>query len=287
MKWSPRHTLAAGAGLILAVNAIALAGVAYNRSGEPDSVLRLTERELRRQYDGWGLGRENSGLALRLRWRVRTHDAEKAEDFNPFMAYRGEPVWLTAAKLAELGVDASEPVHTERGKRRYTRLPSRESLLVLELDGENHRRALELARARSARAAAAAAANPGNAWLKSQAESAAKHLEDEEKAESRLFIVDAGREAPQLRVKYPERARYAIVRGRIQPVIAGQGARARLGGHIEALAIDRINVPVGLRPVFERAPTEYEHEAPRGRFEAVVNFGRRLEPWLAAARQIH
>jgi hypothetical protein len=286
MKWSPRHTLAAGAGLILAVNAIALAGVAYNRSGEPDSVLRLTERDLRRQYDGWGFARENSGLALKLQWRVRTQDAERTEDFNPFIAYRGEPVWLTAAKLAELGVDTSEPVDTERGKRRYARLTSRESLLVLELDGENHRWALGLARARSARAAAAAAANPGNARLKSRAESAAEHLEDEEKAESRLFIVDAGRDAPPLRAKYPDRARYAIVRGRIQPVIAGQGAQARLGGYIEALAIDHVNVPVELRPVFERASTEYEREAPRGRFEAVVNFGRRLEPWLAAARKI-
>jgi hypothetical protein len=269
MNWSPRYTLAAGAGLILAVNVFALAGVAYNRSGEPESTLRLTERELRRPYQSWGFDRENSGLTLSLQWRVRTEGAEK-ERYYPFMDYYGDPVWLTPAKLAELGVDVSEPLDTERGKRRYQKLPSREVLLVLELDGENHRAALELARARAAREATAAAA---------------KQLQNEEQAASRLFVVDAGRETRALRARYPDRTRYAIVQGRIQPRLSGEGKQARLRGYIEGLSIDHVNVPLELRPVFEGLAVEYGLETPSRRFEATVAHGRRLEPWLAGARK--
>ena len=62
MKLSPasRQLLWLGAALILAVNAVILAGVGWNRSAE-DSRLRLTERELRVPYQ-WGLERE------RARW---------------------------------------------------------------------------------------------------------------------------------------------------------------------------------------------------------------------------
>ena len=42
-----------GLGLILASNAIALAGVWYNRSGEPQAQLQLSEREIQLPYDSW------------------------------------------------------------------------------------------------------------------------------------------------------------------------------------------------------------------------------------------
>ncbi len=41
-------TIAIGAALILVANGVALTGVAYNRSGEPDSRLNLSQRELGR-----------------------------------------------------------------------------------------------------------------------------------------------------------------------------------------------------------------------------------------------
>ena len=69
MRWSRAHTLIAGAALIVLTNAIALVGVAYNRSGEPDSTLTLTRRELQMSYRWWR-DRENSGIALRLLWRM-------------------------------------------------------------------------------------------------------------------------------------------------------------------------------------------------------------------------
>ena len=40
----------AGLAIIIVTNIVALAGVAYNRSGEPDAVVELTERELGLPY---------------------------------------------------------------------------------------------------------------------------------------------------------------------------------------------------------------------------------------------
>jgi hypothetical protein len=284
MKWSRRHTLVAGIGLIIAVNVIALVGVAYNRSGEPESLLRLSERELRRPHQIWGFGRENSGLALKLQWRVRTHDVEKRDVYHPYIDYYGDPVWLDRAKLAELGVNVLQPMDNVGAKRGYQKLPSKEVFLVLELDGQNYQAAVDIARERAARDQARAAANPGDSRLKSQAEMAAKQLELEQTSTSRLFVIDAGLDAQALRTKYLDRARYAIVHGRIQPRLVGDDRQARLNGYIEALSIDRINVPLELRAVVEGAPSEYSYETPSGPgFEATVAHGTRFEPWLVSA----
>ena len=61
----PTRLLLAAAGLIVISNALSLAGVAWNRSGTPDSQLRLSERELPFAWREFG-PQENSNLALRL-----------------------------------------------------------------------------------------------------------------------------------------------------------------------------------------------------------------------------
>lgn len=281
MRWSRKHTLGAGAALILAVNVVALSGVAYNRSGEPDSLLRLTERELHKPYDGWGFARESSGLSLKLEWRVRTSDAQR--DYYSVRRY-GEPAWLDRTKLQELGADVSRPLDTPSGKRHYQRLSSLEAFLVLELDGDAYRASLDSTRSRAERDKADAAAKPGDKAARSRAESSAKQFEAEETAASRLFIIDAGRDAQALRKKYADRARYAIVHGRVEPLLLGDDKRPRLGGRIEALSNEQVNVPVHLRPVFEGlSATDPYDTAFKGRFEATVAHGQRLEPWLVGA----
>jgi hypothetical protein len=283
MNWSRKHTLAAGAGLILAVNVVALSGVAYNRSGEPDSLLRLTERELHKPYDGWGFARENSGLALKIQWRIRTRDAAEGEP-RGYLEYYGEPAWLDKAKLAELGVDVSQPLDTPRGKRHYGKLTAVEAFLVLEQDGETYRATLEAARSWAARQKAEAASRAGDKTAQSRAETAARQLETEERVASRLFVIDAGRDEQALRAKYPDRARYAVVRGRIEPTLVGRDKSLRLAGRIEGLSNEQVNVPVHLRAVFEGlSATDPYDTAFKGRFEAAVAHGQRLEPWLVAA----
>lgn len=283
MKWLPRHTLATGAALILAVNAFALAGVAYNRAGEPESTLVLSERELRRPPQDWGFERENSGLGLKLQWRVRSAAVDRDESYFLYTDRYGDPAWLTKEKLAELGVDVSQPVDTERGKRHYDKLPAREVLIVLEFDGESYREVLERAR-RQARDAVAPS-KPSDPRMVSRAEAAAKRLEHEEKSATRLFAVDAGIDRQGLRAKYSDRTRYAIVHGRIQPRLTGEGRQARVGGYIEGLSIDQINVPLELRSVFESLAPDHGYNTPTQRFEARVSHGRRLEPWLVSAHK--
>ena len=43
-RWSRARVLLVAVALIVVTNAVVLAGVAYNRSGEPEAVIRLTER---------------------------------------------------------------------------------------------------------------------------------------------------------------------------------------------------------------------------------------------------
>ena len=279
MNWSPKRTLAAGAALILGVNVIALAGVAYNR-GEAESTLLLTERELRRPHQDWLFRHDNSGLALKLQWRVRTEASEKSEAYYPYMDYYGDPVWLTPKKLAELGIDIS----VSPNKRHYEKRSAREVLLVLELDGENYRAALEQARAQVRQAATAPL--PSERGMISRQETAAKRLEYEEKSATRLFAVDAGTDVQALRARYPDRSRYAIVHGRIQPGVTGEGRQARMRGYIQALSIDHVNVPLEIRRVFDGIPADYGYGPPTQRFEALLAHGRRLEPWLVSARKL-
>jgi hypothetical protein len=267
MNWTRRHTLALGAALIVATNAVALLGVAYNRSGTPESELRLSQRELRPPY-AWGMRKENSGLTLTLVWRAGEPDGATA-------------AWLDRGKLAELGFDVAQPAKTPADRRHYERLRSKEVYLVLELDGPAYQAALDAARERAEKREAEALAHPGDAKLKTQADFSEKQLLHEEHEASRLFAVDAGLDAKALRAKYSDRTRYAIVRGRVRPIVQGDGTR--VGGYVTAVINDSVNVPLDRRKAFEGvSPRSYgfgqRYTGPE--IEATVAFGKRFEPWL-------
>src|SRR4030067_1545641 len=103
MKWS--HTLIAGSVLILLTNAVALVGAAYNRSGDPESRLHLSQREL--QNYRWNEIRDNSGITLTLNWRVAREAPAQRNDYGVgYSAGKwGTPTWLDKAKMSELGFD--------------------------------------------------------------------------------------------------------------------------------------------------------------------------------------
>jgi hypothetical protein len=260
-------------------NAAALLGVAYNRSGEPESLLQLTQRELSLPY-GWGLEGENSGIALALQWRVL--QAERGDSLELGVSYpgHGAPEWLDAAKLAALGFDVS-PSAVEQSKRHQRQLP-REVLLVLELDGPAYQEALRRARAHAEREAGLLTAKPANEEFKRRAEQAREQLDEAEQRLTRLFIVDAGLDAAALRADYPDRSRYALVAGRVRPYLSDPGYHPQLQGHVAGLVIDRITVPHAFRRVFE--PLLERYGAKRFdaslRYTAFVAFGKRFEPWI-------
>ncbi|MDP3511516.1 MAG: DUF4824 family protein [Sulfuritalea sp.] len=282
MKLTPWKVLAAGAALILLANAVALTGVYLNRSGEADSRMTLSQRELSMPWRG-AMVRENSGLALALNWRVI--ETSTGEYFGSgFGANGGTPDWLDESRMAALGFDTAAAAADQAERRRFERQLPREVLLVLELGGPTWQQALERTRQNAARHEAALLANADSKEFAAKARRAEEQLKREENLNSRLFAIDAGLDRAALRAKYPDRGRYLIVKATLRPRTVTRDKQTRIGGYLSALAVSQINVPHALRPALEPAlqsPRRNTGE-PGARFEATIAFGQRLEPWIEA-----
>ena len=284
ITWSRKTSLLAGIGLILITNTVALLGVAYNRNGEPDSVLRLSQRELQSPYQ-WRGNRENSGVALTLRWRVLADDSHDPTTLViSYAGSGGSPKWLDQAKLSALGFDVRQREDTAMNHTRYDKVLAKDVLLVLELDGPAYRSALERLTQYAARQEALSAANANNKEFEQRAKNAREQAQQEERESSRLFVIDAGLDAAALRAKYPDRARYTIVRGQVRPQLLRDAKELRAVGYVNAVNIDRINVPLRFHPLFQpwiERRNDLQTALPG--YEVTVAFGRRLEPWITAA----
>ncbi|QEY64381.1 DUF4824 family protein [Metapseudomonas lalkuanensis] len=257
-----RTALLSGLALIGLTNAIALGGVWFNRSGEPDSRLLLSERELHRDHD-WTL-RENSGLALRLDWRLPS-------DPNSDDLYQRLP--LDDAKLQQLGFTAGD----REGLRFDNR--NREVLVVLELDGPARKAELERARQRLTEAEGELRAKPADKRRQDAERAARDYLEQEEKRDSRLFAVDVGLDREALRVRHADRSRYAIVRGSVNAWVRD----GQLTGQIGSLRISEINVPHAWREALGEELARDRHSESPPRFRLWMSIGQRLEPWIDSA----
>ena len=265
MKWALKHTMIAGLALIAGVNAIALSGVAYNRSGSAESTLRFSERELHVPY-AWRGSKENSGVSLALRWRVIPPETVGAKG-NAFYFYGTTPFWLDEAKMVALGFDRAAVSRRGASESASDYMVSKQVLLVLELDGAAYKEALKRA----------------EKYSQTVKDGAEKLAEEREKL-SRLFVVDAGLEHAALRAKYPDRNRYAIARGQIRPEWQGDKGSYQLAGSVSELSVANINVPFEMRSVFEGAGESYSNDKkPLVRYEVDVSFGRRFEPWITSA----
>lgn len=278
--WSPLRTLIAGAALVVTTNAVALIGVVYNRSGEPESELKLSEREL--PLPAWHrLNKESSGIALRLDWRIPEQIVDtdtSAPGFYPV----GSPAWLDRAKLSELGFDVSASHESAAGARHYARQLPREVLLVLELNGPAYRSARDWAGRRAEYEAELFAANPDKPEFERRAQAAQRELQRVERRHSRLFVVDAGLDAQQLRERHKDRSVYAIVRGKIRAAVVGPASNRRLSGYVTGLSVATVNVDRSYRPLIEPLLRQRERDGGDAvpRYEVTVAFGRRLEPWI-------
>lgn len=283
MKLTPRNMLLAGGALILLVNAVALTGVALNRSGEPESRLRLSERELGLPW-AWGRGTENSGLALGITWRVIEPHGGGEAYVGAYGYSGGTPEWLDESRMGALGFDTAQVAESSEGRRRFERQQRREVLLVLELAGPAWQQALARAGDNAARHEAAARANADSKEFADKAKRARELLKAEEESNSRLFAIDAGLELAALRAKYPDRSRFLILKAHVRPRLDSRERKTRVTGYVSELAVPTVNVPHALRPGLEPA-LRAAPRAPRGRpqsFEVTLAVGQRLEPWIEA-----
>ena len=284
MTLTPRTTLIAGAALILLVNAVALTGVYFNRSGEPEARMTLSQRELGMPWD-WGVAKDNSGLVLGLNWRVNEGNAVDTS-YGGYGYHGGTPDWLDEPRMQALGFATAPVDASSEGRRRFERTLAREVLLVLELAGPAWQRALERSRQNSARHEAARLANADSKEFAEKARRAQEQMKNEETLNSRLFAIDAGLDGAALRAKYPDRGRYLILKARLRPRLETHDSKIRVTGYVSELAVQRINVPHALRPALEPALRKPRPRLnaldPGAQFEATLAVGRRLEPWIEA-----
>ena len=282
ITWSRKRTLIAGLALIVVTNSIALIGVHRNRSGDPESVLRLTERELNPPYRPRD-SKENSGMVLQLKWRVLDEGGSRSGRYFSYPGYGGEPAWLDEAKLEELGFDTSiahgKTAAADRSLSSYDKQLPREALLVLELDGATYQRALTYVTEQAEREIT----NAGTQEIEKAKTKAKEWIERETLENSRLFVIDAGLDEKALRKKYPDVTHYAIVHGQVRVNRNRNAPADKLTGYVSDLNITRVNVPFEFRDaldiVFKSNGPEKDNKS---RFFAMVSFGKRFEPWITA-----
>ena len=278
---SHMKAMIAGVSLIIVTNAIVLAGVSYNRSGEPESTITLTERELSLPYRYLGK-EENSGIHLRLTHRSRdsgyfSRDYKQSEILD----------WFNKEKLAALGFDVSQPVNGGMEERHYQRLSEKEVILVLEYNGTAYQGVLEAAQKHVDDLLAEQTQNNGKKSKKKnhKLSRAENNLSREKTSASRLFVIDAGLDRDVLRKKYADRTKYLLMKGLVKARIKDdRSGGKRLVGYIKSLSNKTVHVPLQhhevLEAVVEEDTRRKQDEPPR--FEATINIGQRLEVWLVS-----
>ena len=268
------------AALLLLTNAVVLLGVAYNRRGEPESRVTLTERELRLGYQQ----KENTGMWLRL----DTTDVERWAGAGPG--------WFGQKKLEEIGFDCSVPPSDKKAELFYEKALPRHVYAVLEFDGEAWtswiaRREQELL-------------NPAPGTYVSQTlEQRRKQLETERTGHSRLFVVDVGLDPVVLRARYPDRSHFvmtgAVARLQLDKSWDESTKKwkdERLEGLVSEILPSELHVPLDRRTVLDEVKrAQIKKESPNTwmdygeyaaylerppRYRVTLSYGRRLEPWI-------
>jgi len=268
--------------LILATNGFVLAGVAYNRSGEPQAIITLTERDAHISYST----EDNSGLALRLDWQ---------QDSRPYSEER-DPGWFNQAKLESLGFDCSMPLTDVSAEQHYRKTQPRKAYVVLEHGGKSW-----------------------EAWFAKQkarvvSETRKRHdvekeIENLEKISSRLVAIDVGIDPVRLRALYPDRTQFIVAPAEVWLVFvneliddARKYHKSFLYGSF-ALLVQEIHVPVELSDWLDqirkaeqkdemtlrfgsRAKREDESLKQGPRYNATLHYGQKHEPWVVEIKPL-
>jgi len=275
--------LIAGLAIIIVTNVVALAGVAYNRSGQPGAQIELTERELAMPYRYYGMFKENTGLGLRIQCRL------EGDIYYGYGNCNGISKWFNREKLIELGFKL-QPLE-DKGSGRYARekeLP-RKAYIVLEYDGPAWQRALASAEQELNAQQQLLVDNPDKEEFKKRVTAARDKLEGEQRYFSRLFAIDAGSDKTKLRKRYPDSNRYLIMQALIRPSWYGNGKDGEWKGRITRLLISTINVPLERRAVFELLkPDQNNRNQNQGtpRYKVRLAFGKRGEPWVIGVEDL-
>ncbi|MEA3492731.1 MAG: DUF4824 family protein [Campylobacterota bacterium] len=251
---------------VIVINIIVLTEVFFNRSSEQKREITLTERELSWPYR---THKENSGLSLKLRWRV-LKDVDERHSY-----YSKEPAWLNIEKLEELGFDIADDQKREP--------ISREVFIVLEYDGEDYRRSMERTQAALKREQDLLDLSINDKKLRNDVAKIEKIFESEQTNQSRLFAVDAAIDPEILSKKYSDQTRFIIAKGLVKPRYRYR--KKRIIGTIVRLSIENIHVPLEHRQKLDEiiAANKAKQDISKDpRYRVILNYGTHHEPWIAA-----
>jgi hypothetical protein len=260
-------------GLILAIavvlisNIFILIGVAANRSGTPFETTQLTERELTLQSQP----QDNSAISLYLNWRQPT--------IGQAPPGRVRDVHFDGTQLKELGFDCTFPRGSASAEKQL--LP-REVFVALEYDGEAWIRWLKLQEE-----SASSKPQPPSTALYSGSPA---DVERQRRGASRLFIVDAARNAAGLRSRYPDQNKHLIVRAIVaaqldveRDPITKAVKSSKWRGYVSEIIPSEIHVPLPFAKLLSGLGPRAEAEP---RYSITLRYGRKLEPWITDVKLI-
>ena len=234
--------------VMLAVVSFVVAG-AWNRSGDPQLAITLSERELPITRLPSVAPGEDPGLLLRI-------DVQRRDD--PLDARN----WLPESRLAELGFVFETPVGAPQAADAYARVPSRIAWVALEYGGP--------------------------AWQDIERRQQLRASEGPPRPMplgSRLVPVDAARDFESLRVRYP--SGHLIIRALIGVRYVPPASGGPLvHGWLREIVPARVAVPAHLRGVFDGMMTRPEAPDAGPRYEAELAIGRLGLPYLRSARRL-
>jgi hypothetical protein len=255
--------------LVLAANAVVLAGVAYNRSGMPKARMVLTARELSLS---WGYGdfdgrSENTGMSLNIDWQ------REPNSYQPI---------FTREKLEAIGFHY--PTAVQPDDRAYKQLLDRKAYVVLEYNGAAWEAYLQKKRDEYAARLA-----------KAQTDTQRENIEHTqgyfEKTASRLVLVDIGPDAAALRARYADGSKYLITKARVSAYFnAARNSGDEIHAQIAGLLPNAVNVPRQYHAMIQqteqqrrRFNRQYESSNPEmPRSKITLAYGQRDEPWIEA-----
>ncbi|SFC58919.1 DUF4824 family protein [Pseudoalteromonas denitrificans] len=254
--------------IILTTNMIVLAGVVFNRSGEPSSELTLTERELSFPYS-YDKG-ENSGISLNLHWRT---PSKKNEDSY---AYSSKEIEISQSKLVELGF---EPFNSEN--KFWSE--SQTLFWALEFDGnlyESELRKVQL----NYQTALKEYESLSNKPNKHKKEKLKTRLDREKISNSRLFFVDVAADYEALASQFSDQKNILIVKGLTKPYFNKKTKQYSL--LLRQLVIKKIMISVEYANIFNSLSQKDWSGIKEPRYKVDLKWGKRLEPWVLSINKM-
>ena len=290
-----RYGLISAIALIVLTNIVVLSGVAYNRSGEPDATVQLTERELYWQKR-WDLtDKEDTGLYLTLKWNMPGYDKYRWE--------HRKDTWLNQQKLTELGFDTSFPLEDKKASRYYSHQLPRQAYVVLEFNGEAYQNWVKEAKERIEEIKQELIEEKKEK-KKKDLENDIRYIQQQLITQSHLFAIDAGSDPQVMRKQYPDQFKTIItpavfdISMHYTPKKKGpfkSPKKPYLSGWVRAISIPQIHVTSDYRSFFiSDIKTHTKTYLPRDkplsdlepRYQVTLNYGKRYEPWIADVKKL-